>query len=293
MQIVKDFTRNIRRTAYVGALVLTVGSYGCDSFPFFGKDPTSTPTPTATPTYTATPTPTYTPTPTLTPTNTPTPIPPTHTPEPIVYEPEPIYQPPPEPQPVINNPPVAVGNGGNVYLTFDDGYGYTWEVLDVLNQYDVKASVCILGSVMAGNSDLVNAYYNSGHSFCNHTYNHPNLTLLTDQQIRDELGGAENTFGQITGDHLRCFRPPYAATDARVNSIAAELGYRPLMWSIDAQDWRGYDANTITNIVLGNAHSGAIVLFHFSNYAVVEALPMVIEDLKNAGYNFSTIDDMC
>src|SRR3989344_638509 len=286
MQIVKDFNRNYHRVAYAALLAAAIGSYAC-GLPIFGKDPTPTPTPTNTPTATATytSTPTYTATPTSTPTETPTetPIPPT--PEPVVYE--------PPPQPVINNPPIATGNGGNIYLTFDDGYGYTWEVLDVLNQYGVKASVCILGSVMAGNQDLVRAYYNSGHSFCNHTYNHPNLTLLTDQQIRDELAGAENAFGQITGDHLRCFRPPYAATDTRVNSIAAELGYRPLMWSIDAQDWRGYDANTITNIVLGNAHSGAIVLFHFSNYAVVEALPRIIEGLRNGGYNFSTISDIC
>src|SRR3989344_9698753 len=132
MQIIKDFTRNARMAGYAGLVALTMGSMSCGYV--FGKDPTPTPTstPTATATYTSTPT--YTPTLTATPTE--TPLPPT--PEQIVYEP--VYQPPP--QPVISNPPIATGNGGNVYLTFDDGYGYTWEVLNVLDQNGIKASVC-------------------------------------------------------------------------------------------------------------------------------------------------------
>ena len=283
MEIVKDFTRNLRRTATIGLITAAISSYGCGYV--FGKDPTPTPTPTNTPTATYTATPTYTNTPTATPTETPTntPLPPT--PEPVVYQ--------PSPQPVISNPPITAGNGGNVYLTFDDGYGYPQQILDVLNQNGVKASICMLGTVMANNQDLVRSYYNSGDVFCNHTYSHPYLTSLSDQQIRDELNSADNTFNQISGDHLKCFRPPYGATNDRVNSIAAKLGYRLLMWSIDTNDWRGLNADTIYNNVVTNVREGAIILFHNSNPATVEALPRIITDLKNAGYNFSTIADLC
>ena len=281
MQIIKDFTRNARMAGYAGLVALTMGSMSCGYV--FGKDPTPTPTstPTATATYTSTPT--YTATPTATPTETPTetPLPPT---------PEPVYQPPP--QPVISNPPIATGNGGIVYLTFDDGYGYPQQILDILNQNSVKASICMLGTVMANNQDLVRSYYNSGDVFCNHTYDHPYLTSLSDQQIRDELTSADNTFNQITGDHLRCFRPPYGATNDRVNSIAAELGYRLLMWSVDTNDWRGLNADAIYNNVATNVREGSIILFHNSNPATVEALPRIIEGLRNSGYTLSTIADM-
>lgn len=114
-----------------------------------------------------------------------------------------------------------------------------------------------------------------GHFLGNHTASHANLTLLSDQGIRDEiLGGVASNF----------LRPPYGAYDARVQQIAGELGYTIYMWSIDTRDWSGRSAGEITNEVMQNLHPGAVILMHLHGAHTLEALPVIISGIRDAGY---------
>ena len=66
----------------------------------------------------------------------------------------------------------------------------------------------------------------------NHTWSHPSLPTLSDKAVVDELTRNDsfiwNTFGVRGGPY---YRPPYGNHDARVDALAASIGYTtPVLW---------------------------------------------------------------
>ncbi len=206
--------------------------------------------------------------PTPTPGPTATPVPPTPTPEPT---------------------PEA---GGVIYLTFDDGPvdpRWTPQVLEVLANYDAKATFFILGVLAERFPELIDSEVEAGHSVGNHTFDHRTLDGIGREAFFDELQKAE----EILGDKgVKCLRPPYGATDAYTRTYLAELGYELVLWNIDTEDWRQPGAEAIASAVVDKAHPGAIVLMHDGGgdrSQTVEALEAILETLSSQGYVFEVV----
>ncbi|MEL7158658.1 MAG: polysaccharide deacetylase family protein [Actinomycetota bacterium] len=136
------------------------------------------------------------------------------------------------------------------YLTFDDGPGVsTPAFLDLLATYDARATFFVTGKAVTVNPDTARRIVADGHAIANHTWNHPKLTSRTSAQIADELHRTTAVIASTTGVTPTCFRPPYGATDARVQALAVAAGlpnaewttgsgsHRGL-WDIDTNDWR-------------------------------------------------------
>ncbi len=193
------------------------------------------------------------------------------------------------PAPAVASPPQRTaalpiplwGNGGAITLTFDD-YGTPVRVnaiLDLLAQYHVRAIFFPIGLWANAHPDLIARMLREGHLVGNHTYDHAYLPRLRAGQIRDEIArGYQSTL----------FRPPYGAYNPLVASIAAQLGYQVVLWTIDTRDWAGVSASSIVATVLGRARPGAIVLMHMHGAHTLEALPEIIQRLQAAGYVLST-----
>ncbi|OGD86782.1 hypothetical protein A2Z23_02355 [Candidatus Curtissbacteria bacterium RBG_16_39_7] len=224
-------------------------------------------------------------------------------------------------QPVCKGTP----DGPYVSLTFDDGLGYPSEIIDILNSKDVKITMFWSGRSMLAHADVVKKAVESGHEIANHTMNHYLLTLLsaaqfenmTDQEIIDflyreeiieedilaaadpatitsEITECENTFFSICGQTTKpYFRPPGGRFNETVNETAANLGYRSFFWSIDPQDWKaGIDSNWLASYVVEKAQVGSIILLHFGRYSTVQALPNILDGLKNKGLEVVSLTKM-
>jgi peptidoglycan/xylan/chitin deacetylase (PgdA/CDA1 family) len=76
----------------------------------------------------------------------------------------------------------------------------------------------------------------AGHRIANHTYTHPNLTTLTRAKIKEELLKTEKIISPFMHGR-KLFRPPYGAHNAAVDDVAADMGYRLVLWSVDTIDW--------------------------------------------------------
>ena len=117
----------------------------------------------------------------------------------------------------------------------------------------------------------------------NHTYSHVNLTLLSSAEIRAEIAG-----GDVGNSDL--FRPVYGIIDGRTRAIVEEMGFRIYMWHIDPLDWKktypGGDQD-IVNEIVSQAFPGAIVILHLFNPNTVLALPVIIDNLRAAGYELT------
>ncbi|MCY4087634.1 MAG: polysaccharide deacetylase family protein [Actinomycetia bacterium] len=184
-----------------------------------------------------------------------------------------------------------------VYLTFDDGPHPTWtpKVLELLSHYGVTATFFLLGVEVAKFPHIANAIVDAGHEAENHTFDHVRLDETSREDIVSQVLSTDQALRDAVGERVEpiaCLRPPYGATDKRVNRIAAELGKAIVPWTVDPQDWRRPGAAQIASHVLANVHPGAIVLLHDGGRErsqTVAALETVLRGLSKRGYVFGVL----
>lgn len=135
----------------------------------------------------------------------------------------------------------------------------------------------------------------------NHSYTHRDFRDLSAATIRDELRRAEAAIRPYCSQDLRpFFRPPNGGYDDDVLAAVGGAGYRyTVTWDVDTIDWRpvkndppGPTAEQIVAKVLDNARGGSIVLMHLGGYHTLEALPDIIDGLRDAGYALVNLDEM-
>lgn len=136
---------------------------------------------------------------------------------------------------------------GEIALTFDDGPNPAWtpRLLDVLAEYDARATFFMLGSHAAAEPALVRRIAAAGHGIGNHTWSHPNLARTAAPKIREELARTSQALEQIIGAPIGHFRPPYGARRPAVFRIARELGMEPVLWNAMTTDWSDGSAERI------------------------------------------------
>ncbi|GAA3418594.1 polysaccharide deacetylase family protein [Streptosporangium vulgare] len=114
-------------------------------------------------------------------------------------------------------------------LTFDDGPGaYTESLLDILAGYRARATFFVVGRMVLGDGEnTLRRMVAEGHELGNHTWDHPQLPLLSQAAIREELGRTQWLVKQATGVTMILMRPPYGLTDSRVAAESRHLGLAP------------------------------------------------------------------
>ena len=189
---------------------------------------------------------------------------------------------------------VLPNNSKKIYLTFDNGYelGYTAQILDILDRQQVKAAFFITGQFIKTQPDLVKRMHSSGHLVCNHTWNHPDLTTISQDKFNEEIQSLEQRFAELTGGQMpRYLRPPMGNYSPTSLKWANELGYRTVFWSMAFQDWdpnQQPGAESSRQHVLDNIHPGAVILLHAVSESNTQALENIITELQAQGYVFST-----
>ncbi|HEY3625172.1 MAG TPA: polysaccharide deacetylase family protein [Terracidiphilus sp.] len=142
---------------------------------------------------------------------------------------------------------IAPRRPGELALTFDDGPNpaCTPRLLQILASHSVKATFFLVGRYARQESALVRSITDAGHLVGNHSWSHPNLSLIAASRIREELTHTRDTLEQITGKPVRFFRPPFGARRPYVLRTARELGMTPVMWNAMTSDWSERDSDRI------------------------------------------------
>jgi len=117
-------------------------------------------------------------------------------------------------------------------LTYDDGPSlYTPDLLQFLDQKQLKSTFFVVGSRVISFPAILQAEYMAGHQIAVHTWSHPSLTTLTNEQIIAELGWSKKVIKDVIGVTPSHFRPPFGDIDNRVRAIAKAMGLTPVMWT--------------------------------------------------------------
>ncbi|KAF9215104.1 chitin deacetylase [Podila verticillata] len=125
-------------------------------------------------------------------------------------------------------------------LTYDDGPSPdSPRLYSVLAQHKTQATLFIVGSRAISYPATLKAAYAAGHQIAIHTWSHPAMTSLSNQQIVAELKWTEKAIQSVIGVTPIYWRPPYGDVDARVRAIATQLGYKTSIWTqdFDTNDW--------------------------------------------------------
>lgn len=184
-------------------------------------------------------------------------------------------------------------HGTDIALTIDDGPDPTWtpRVLDLLAQYRIRATFCMVGKRAAANPRIVAAVAAAGHQIANHTFTHPlTLPTLSERQIVAEMNQTDDVLGAATGHRPTLFRAPGGNWSPTVLEVCAQRGMRPLGWSVDPRDWSLPGIPHIVDTILTRTSPGAIILDHDGGgdrSQTVAALRIALPRLQAAGYHFT------
>lgn len=180
-----------------------------------------------------------------------------------------------------------------IALTFDDGpvdiTGGTAYLLDGLAKRNIKVTFFVTGSRVAQNPDLTRRMYEEGHLLGNHSYNHVNLTQVTEEIMKKEIDDTNKIIKSHTGKEVAYMRPPYGAWNDRVEGYTDMI---PVMWTLDPRDWESRNTQDIIEKVVTNVKENAIILLHDGYKSSADAAFEIIDILLERGYTFVTVDEL-
>lgn len=191
----------------------------------------------------------------------------------------------------------------SVILTFDDGPSakYTPAILDILKEHDVPAVFFVIGTRVQQNPDIARRIVDEGHELGVHTYLHPNIAEVSDLRLKLELHASQELIESVSGKSTNLFRAPYGfdenpetPNEARVLSLLSDENYVVVGIEIDSTDWTRPGAEEIARTVTSRAEAGlgSVVLLHDAGgdrEQTVQALPMIIQSLKDAGISVVSV----
>lgn len=184
-----------------------------------------------------------------------------------------------------------------ISLTFDISWGEVQAepIVKILEQKGVKKATFFLSSPWTkSHPDTVSKLVKDGYEIGSHGHKHTNYTGLSDDEVRAEIQKAHSILTEITGKSPNLIRFPNGDINARVLRVADELGYKSIQWGTDSLDWKAENAQEVVNRVVSKAYPGDIILMHASDSVKYnqEALPQIIDRLKEQGYEFVSVSEL-
>ena len=176
-----------------------------------------------------------------------------------------------------------------VYLTFDDGptEKVTRKILEVLKNEKVKASFFCVGKNVEKYPDLFACIKAEGHAVGNHTNTHLNGWKTNKKQYLEDVEEAD----KLIKSNL--FRPPYGKLNWR-SKRDLQRKYKIVMWDVAGGDFDQYlSIKDVVKNIINNVNPGSIVVLHDNQKFMaktVEALPVIIKELKAKKYRFGLIN---
>lgn len=181
-----------------------------------------------------------------------------------------------------------------VALTFDIVWepAETGRILDILDRYQVNATFFVTGAWLRKNADLAREMLTRGHEIGQHGFQHIKMTGVEEKVLVKDFERMEETLREELNIKPELFRPPYGDLDEALFDFVSGRGYKTVLWSVNPHDWLDPGVDKIISRVVRKVHRGAIILFHTSATQSVDALPVIIQNLRMQEYRFLTVTEL-
>jgi len=190
-------------------------------------------------------------------------------------------------------------------LTFDDGphADYTRRILDILKETDTPAAFFVLGRSVMSEPELLKRIYDEGHEIGAHSFSHPRMDQISDARTTLEHDLTDRIIASAAGRNTILYREPFLRSGGpisadRVPPLEVVQASGSMIFGMDVvpKDWTGLTSDEIAAYVISEVvnGNGNVILLHDGGEdrdASVEALPVIISELRRQGYDFTTVAD--
>lgn len=185
-------------------------------------------------------------------------------------------------------------NDKKISITFDVAWenSNTQALLDILSAENVKATFFVTGDWCDRYPEDVMKFFKAGHEIQNHSDQHPHVENANVNDLIEDTREASKKIEMITNTTPTLYRAPYGEYDDSMLTTIEGMGMKVIQWDIDSLDWKEKSADYIIKKVVKNTQSGSILLFHNDLENTTEALPEVIKQLKEKGFEFVPVSEL-
>lgn len=179
-------------------------------------------------------------------------------------------------------------------ISFDAAWGdaSTQSLVDILNQYNVKATFFVIGNWAEQYPEDVKMLCENGMEVMNHSSAHGHMNQMSSEEIIADVNKCNDQIEALTGERPTLFRCPYGEYDDHVISAIRSIGMEPIQWDVDSLDWKEISADEIYNRVTSKVQPGSIILFHNAGLNTPQALPGIVEYLIGEGYEIVPVSEI-
>jgi peptidoglycan/xylan/chitin deacetylase (PgdA/CDA1 family) len=206
----------------------------------------------------------------------------------------------PTPSPSPTGPATEVVNGlrtrQQVALTFhasgDPALGRA--LLSAAEAGGARLTIFVVGSWLEQNPSMAQRILAGRHELGNHTYTHPNLTVLSATALEAEVTRARDVLRRLTGSGGDYFRPSQMdRATAPVLAAAGEAGYRTsVAYDVDPLDYQDPGSAAVRDRTLAAVRPGSIVSMHLGHQGTIDAMPEILAGLRQRGLQPVTVGQL-
>jgi peptidoglycan/xylan/chitin deacetylase (PgdA/CDA1 family) len=184
--------------------------------------------------------------------------------------------------------------GRQVWLTIDDGPDPhdTPEILDVLAQYEARATFFSIGKKILRWPTLSSAVLQAGHAVQCHTFTHPAKSFWAafPKHARQEIQRGVEAVRSATGVLPTQLRAPVGLGNLFVHAAAEAAGLKMIGWSSAGLDGIHHAPERVLGRIFSTVEPGSIIVLHEGPLfglrpgTRARTLEAVLKGLKTRGY---------
>lgn len=185
-----------------------------------------------------------------------------------------------------------------VALTFDDGPTETAtpKVLSILAEKGIKATFFLTGKEIETNTSSAMEICKAGHEIGNHSYSHERLVLCGYEKVSEEIERTNALIVSLGFSGTISFRPPYGKKLFNLPRYLCDHNIETITWDVEPDTYiKSGNVADLVNYTSTSVKPGSIILLHpmyKSKESTLEAIPLIIDDLRSKGYRFLTISEL-
>ena len=138
-------------------------------------------------------------------------------------------------------------------------------------------------------TEIVKKIHEGGHLIGTHSYEHVNLSNLTDAAAIEQVDKTNAAIHAIIGEFPEYIRPPFGCWKPNLDYETTMI---EVLWDVDPKDWATSNSSVIAQRVLGDVEENDIILLHDASESSVLAAFKIIDELKTQGYTFVTVEEI-
>ncbi|WP_125606311.1 polysaccharide deacetylase family protein [Lapidilactobacillus bayanensis] len=178
-----------------------------------------------------------------------------------------------------------------IALAFDDGPipGNTDRIIQALRKHNADATFMIWGEHAQTYPEGLVALHQNGFEIGSHTYSHPSLPDLDNEEINKQIEKTDSLIYSLIGKTPQMCRPPYGDIDKR---SARQINKAIVTWSLDSEDWKSHDEQQIYSRMTTLAKDGDICLLHDLQPATANILDKILIELEKQDFSFVRVSKL-